>query len=54
MKALIVAFSLLLGAASGQTTTTFVPTGSTWRYLDNGSNQGTAWRVVVFDDSTWA
>jgi hypothetical protein len=25
-----------------------------WKYLDNGSNQGTAWRGVGFDDSTWA
>ena len=25
-----------------------------WRYLDNGSNQGTAWRAPAFDDSTWA
>jgi hypothetical protein len=30
-----------------------VATGSTWKYLDNGSNQGTAWRAVSFDDSTW-
>ncbi len=32
---------------------TFVPVGSTWRYLDNGSDQGTAWRAPAFDDSTW-
>lgn len=25
-----------------------------WRYLDDGSNQGTAWRLPAFDDSTWA
>lgn len=30
-----------------------VPTGATWRYLDNGSNQGTAWRAVGFSDATW-
>ena len=30
-----------------------VATGSTWKYRDNGSNQGTAWRAVGFDDSTW-
>jgi hypothetical protein len=28
--------------------------GSSWKYLDNGSNQGTAWRTVGFDDSSWA
>lgn len=28
--------------------------GSTWRYLDDGSNQGIAWREIDFDDSGWA
>src|SRR5688572_14711109 len=31
-----------------------VPTGSTWRYLDNGSDQGTAWRGLSFSDASWA
>lgn len=31
-----------------------VTAGSVWKYLDNGSDQGTAWREVGFDDSTWA
>jgi hypothetical protein len=26
---------------------------STWRYLDNGTDQGTAWRTDTFDDSQW-
>ena len=26
---------------------------TTWRYLDDGSNQGTAWRNNSFDDSSW-
>lgn len=26
---------------------------STWRYLDNGSNQGTSWKESSFDDTTW-
>ncbi len=34
--------------------TTLVVTGAVWRYLDNGSNQGTAWRELAFDDSAWA
>jgi hypothetical protein len=33
---------------------TLVPQGSTWKYLDNGTNQGTAWRTPGFDDSAWA
>jgi hypothetical protein len=32
---------------------TLVPTGATWRYLDNGSDQGTNWVARIFDDSGW-
>jgi len=32
---------------------TFLPAGSVWKYLDDGSDQGTAWREVGFDDSAW-
>jgi hypothetical protein len=35
------------------TSTVLVPTGSTWRYLDDGSDQGTAWHEPDFDDSGW-
>jgi len=35
-------------------TTDFVPDGSTWKYLANGSNQGTAWRQVSFNESGWS
>jgi hypothetical protein len=31
-----------------------VPAGAVWRYLDDGSDQGTAWRAPAFDDSGWA
>lgn len=31
-----------------------VDPGADWHYLDNGSNQGTAWRSPSFDDSAWA
>lgn len=34
--------------------TVFIPTGATWRYLDDGSDQGTAWREPGFDDSNWS
>jgi len=33
---------------------TLIPAGSTWKYLDNGSDQGTAWYETSFDDSLWA
>jgi hypothetical protein len=32
---------------------TLVAAGSVWRYLDDGSNQGTAWRARGFDDRSW-
>jgi hypothetical protein len=34
-------------------TSVLVAKGSVWKYLDNGSNQGTAWRGVGFSDSAW-
>jgi hypothetical protein len=30
-----------------------VAKGSVWRYLDDGSDQGIAWRAPPFDDHTW-
>jgi hypothetical protein len=30
-----------------------LPRSSEWKYLDNGSDQGTAWRKPGFDDSGW-
>ncbi len=34
--------------------TTLVTRGSNWKYLDNGSNQGSSWTTPAFDDSLWA
>ncbi|HZI64997.1 MAG TPA: metallophosphoesterase family protein, partial [Thermoanaerobaculia bacterium] len=34
--------------------TILVPTGSVWKYRDNGTNQGTAWRAAGFADGSWA
>lgn len=31
-----------------------VDAGSTWRYLDDGTDLGTAWREPDFNDSSWA
>ena len=33
---------------------TIIPEGAIWKYLDNGSDQGQAWRASAFDDSAWA
>lgn len=30
-----------------------IPMGTFWKYLDNGSDQGSAWRSLEFDDSGW-
>ncbi|MFT6864647.1 MAG: hypothetical protein ACJAVK_003215 [Akkermansiaceae bacterium] len=42
------------GGGGGVTTTTYVSNGDNWKYLDNGSNQGTAWRASGFNDASWA
>ena len=34
--------------------TVLVPENATWKYLDNGSNQGTAWKETAFVDTSWA
>ena len=33
--------------------TGLLPAGSVWKYLDNGSDQSTAWRATNFDDNAW-
>ena len=33
---------------------TIVPSGAAWKFRDNGSNQGSAWREPSFDDSAWS
>lgn len=33
--------------------TSIVASGATWKYLDNGSNQGTAWYGTSFNDASW-
>jgi hypothetical protein len=42
-----------LTAFSASAQTTLVSTGSVWRYLDTGADQGTIWRLPVFDDNSW-
>jgi hypothetical protein len=45
---LVSAFFVFLPSTLAQ-----VSSGATWKYLDNGTNQGTAWRQLSFDDSAW-
>jgi hypothetical protein len=34
--------------------TSLIAYGSSWKYLDKGTNQGTTWRSITFIDATWA
>lgn len=34
--------------------TTLISNGSNWKYLDNGSNQGSAWYGTTYNDASWA
>ncbi len=43
----------LSGGGGGTVTTTFVNTGAVWKFLADGSNQGTAWQKPGFDDASW-
>jgi len=45
-------FSVMTVSVSAQTT--LVAAGTSWKYLDNGSNQGTAWYGTGFNDAAWA
>src|SRR4030095_170309 len=47
-------FGLLVGTVASQAQTQLMhPVNTTWRYLADGTDQGTAWSAKVFDDSTW-
>jgi hypothetical protein len=48
----IVAIALLTNSLHAQTN--LVPFGNSWKYLDDGSDQGTAWRGLGFNDASWA
>lgn len=46
--------ALVISRTTYGTETVLVPTNAVWKYLDNGTDQGTAWRGTNFDDSAWA
>lgn len=48
----VLALALLAFPASSASTV-LLPLGATWKYLDDGSNQGTAWTQPGFDDAAW-
>ena len=45
---------LVTSAARGQDPVTYLTTGHSWKYLDDGSDQGSAWQADTFDDAAWA
>ncbi len=53
-RLLLLLAALSLGTSLFAQQVTLVPFGSTWRYRDNGSDQGTAWRAPAFVDTAWA
>lgn len=52
LRNLALAICIPCAAASAQDT--LISFGSTWKYLDDGSNQGTIWTDTAFDDTSWA
>jgi acid phosphatase type 7 len=50
IKAIIV---FLMSSVIGVGQVTIVAPGDSWKYLDNGSDQGTNWRNVGFNDASW-
>jgi lamin tail-like protein/CotH protein/Big-like domain-containing protein len=51
-QAVLLTSLLAIMAASAQTS--LVPTNAVWKYLDDGSDQGVAWRTGSFIDSSWS
>jgi len=47
-------FDLQLTGTIAVTTPAIIAYGTAWKYLDNGTDQGTAWRTTSFNDATWA
>src|SRR5262249_27397417 len=46
--------SYTLNSSDPVPTENFIPLNATWKYLDNGTNQGTVWKNLTgYDDSTW-
>lgn len=52
-KALFFWISLLLACDQLPAQIPLITYGSDWKYLDNGTDQGTAWRSPSFNDETW-
>ncbi|MDA1275028.1 MAG: lamin tail domain-containing protein [Verrucomicrobia bacterium] len=45
--------SISVASGQGPSTNLLVSAGSEWKYLDDGSDQGPAWRQANFNDGSW-
>lgn len=54
LRLLLLSACITLATALHAHAATLLPYGATWRYLDDASDQGIAWRASAFDDSAWA
>jgi hypothetical protein len=52
--AAIVLGVLVLSTSSRSADQTLIAAGSMWKYNDSGSNLGTAWRTLAYNDAGWA
>ena len=46
--------SIFLVATNPPGVSMVVSNGAAWRYLDDGTDQGSAWRLLAFDDAGWS
>ena len=54
ITALAFVVSLLAALAPPATAIELVERGAVWKYLDDGTDQGTGWKEVIFPDGGWA
>src|SRR5687768_11833446 len=47
-------FSSVFSVSSLASPVGLIPANATWKYNDAGTDQGTAWRAVGFNDQSWA
>ncbi len=47
-------FIFLASSLNAFSQTTLIAQGSSWKYMSNGSNQGTAWKATAFNDASWS
>jgi hypothetical protein len=51
---LVLSLCLIGQLSSNAQAAQLIAEGAAWSYLDDGSDQGTAWQAIAFDDSSWA